>query len=507
MDVPIPRVLIDTEAPIQYKALSDHIEVRLVLLLPVDHPIFVEFDSAMSSDEEEFVNGNAIYDSGLVSIDTDLKRLGLDSEVCFYCRSCSVQLTKPIKSFTEMPSTNWSEVADNWFGGCCCSFGGISNKLVAKYANSYASTPGTCLLSTTFIVLYKDDLVGCNFPCGDGSKEGDIVEDVINAKSCEEGMLSIGVKHARVAHCFDTKQDAIDCNDSGETKVASNLECHRQGLNTNGENLCNMLTALELSHDVSSASGCCDGVHSLVHKTENGCFETSGTCLEDHPLIKTFELPENQKSFLNGFLGDIFMARSSNLSKDVLWVEYLCPQCSSFIGAYPAANGCKILDGGIRLFKCYISTCLPTGGSQDVFWKYTLERMFTNQLVENAKTELSYRTVIRDLQTESAMLQIVLLNPSSFIKTGYCSGTENNSQSVDKVDLSSAIKVLFADCSGDDVSQTRSVDEWVMKNQVDEVYMFAHQIKELIKTLQLAKDMFPLSCISLQGLLLSSLTR
>ncbi|KAL1074155.1 hypothetical protein V6Z11_D11G270200 [Gossypium hirsutum] len=34
------------------------------------------------------------------------------------------------RNFVEMPSSDWREVADNWFGGCCCSFGGISEKLV-----------------------------------------------------------------------------------------------------------------------------------------------------------------------------------------------------------------------------------------------------------------------------------------------------------------------------------------------------------------------------------------
>ncbi|KAF5736002.1 hypothetical protein HS088_TW14G00134 [Tripterygium wilfordii] len=31
-----------------------------------------------------------------------------------------------------MSSVDWHYVADNWFGGYCCSFGGISEKLVAR---------------------------------------------------------------------------------------------------------------------------------------------------------------------------------------------------------------------------------------------------------------------------------------------------------------------------------------------------------------------------------------
>ncbi|PRQ36347.1 hypothetical protein RchiOBHm_Chr4g0390451 [Rosa chinensis] len=42
--------------------------------------------------------------------------------------------------------------------------------------------------------------------------------------------------------------------------------------------------------------------------------------------------------------------------------------------------------------------------------KYTLERMFANQLLECAKDQLSFRAVVRDLKLRSPMLQIVLMS-------------------------------------------------------------------------------------------------
>ena len=51
--VPIPRVLIDPESPVNAKASDDHIEVKLVLLLPVDHPLVSTFDLLNLSDESE----------------------------------------------------------------------------------------------------------------------------------------------------------------------------------------------------------------------------------------------------------------------------------------------------------------------------------------------------------------------------------------------------------------------------------------------------------------------
>lgn len=83
--------------------------------------------------------------------------------------------------------------------------------------------------------------------------------------------------------------------------------------------------------------------------------------------------------------------------------------------------------------------------------------MFTNQLLENAQDELSFRTVVRDLQTRSAMLQIIVLNPSSWFCNGYCLGREKTTEQVAKVDLFPTIKVLFSDCCSSKKSQFRFV--------------------------------------------------
>lgn len=50
--VPIPRVLVDAESPLSFRALDDHIEVKLLLLLPVDHPIISTFDSVLNLSED-----------------------------------------------------------------------------------------------------------------------------------------------------------------------------------------------------------------------------------------------------------------------------------------------------------------------------------------------------------------------------------------------------------------------------------------------------------------------
>lgn len=50
--VPIPRVLIEVESPVNFRALDDHIEVKLALLLPVDHPLVSSFDSVLHLEDD-----------------------------------------------------------------------------------------------------------------------------------------------------------------------------------------------------------------------------------------------------------------------------------------------------------------------------------------------------------------------------------------------------------------------------------------------------------------------
>lgn len=87
--------------------------------------------------------------------------------------------------------------------------------------------------------------------------------------------------------------------------------------------------------------------------------------------------------------------------------------------------------------------------------KYTLERMFTTQLLDCAKDELSFRTVVRDLKTRVPKLQIVLANSDSWSYTGYCSSTQSCMEPLPKIDLHPVIKVLFSECSNNTESKIR----------------------------------------------------
>ncbi|XP_010502615.1 PREDICTED: uncharacterized protein LOC104779890 [Camelina sativa] len=433
--VPIPRVLLDAESPVNFKALDDHIEVRLVLLLPIDHPLVSDLNLGIDSREK----------SEPLVMGYDLKTLSLMGGVHIYCRNCSNRLTKKeLFDFSEMPSINWRESADNWFGTCCCSFGGISEKMVVKYTNSYTCSSGLCLISATTVLLSKDDLVECN--------------------------LSNGIESS-LALSFDVG--------GGEPGSRSSEEISDESHENGGESVCGKVDDLMLGcKDKASMPGCC------VH--------------DSHDSNESFEMEQqltlDKKLLLDGFLEDVFMAKASNVSKNVDWIEFACPECSSPLGAYPCGVGSngEPIDGGVRLFKCYISTSSSVAGeSSDVFRKYTLERMFTNQLVECAKEELSFHVLVKDLTTKSPLFNIVILNPNSWSSTGLCS---NLDEPVSTLELSPVVKVLFSDCKR---SVVKKIDE--------EVYILKGQGEELIELITNASKCLPSSCSYLQGSHVSSM--
>ncbi|XP_050227721.1 uncharacterized protein LOC126677231 [Mercurialis annua] len=516
LKVPIPKVLIDPDAQLSFRALDDYIEVKLVLLLPVDHPIFSNF--ILVDDDGE--NSNVLGSLEPLYVDSDLKSLSSMKEVNFYCRSCSTKLTtSPIRNFVEMPSVNWRESADSWFGNCCCSFGGISEKLVNRFADAYTCPSGVGLLSSTAVTLSIDDLVGCKIADSDRIQKHEPEMELCGHDGLSEHeteMLDFGSKPESDA-TSDSNSNTERVLDHGMNRTLSsshlNLENLFEKLNCNDEeksdgnrSIC-LPSASVLSENVASRTGCCDSIHHVQYSVEISTHAAHQPPLVCQKTTKPIETSANRTSLLNGFLGDVFMARSYHLSKDVGWKQFVCPHCCTLLGAYPCAHGDVPLDDGVRLFKCCLSTSLPVCGSDDLFRKYNLEKMFTNQLMESAKDELSFRTVVRDLTTKSPMLQMVLVNPDSWCYNGNCSESESSVESVSKVDLHPVIKLLFSECSKDEESQSRVLEDWISKNQADEFFMLPQLIEKLTETMRSTKKILPPSCTSFQNLSLSFLLR
>ncbi|KAL2338744.1 hypothetical protein Fmac_013190 [Flemingia macrophylla] len=162
--VPLLAVLLDNDALVTSRPLSDHFEV-VKLLLPVDHPVLSTIDDSAS---------------------------------------------------TARPTLNWREVADNWFGACCCLFGGISEKMVMRYVSSYMCSPGMCLLSSTSLTLCKDDLVECDFHEGCGEQEWSYVVENHGDDGVGIGIRNCELDDERTSTCCD---DGVVGKKSGEQEM------------------------------------------------------------------------------------------------------------------------------------------------------------------------------------------------------------------------------------------------------------------------------------------------
>ncbi|KAF5183474.1 HECT-like ubiquitin-conjugating enzyme (E2)-binding protein [Thalictrum thalictroides] len=530
--VPVPRVLVDLSSPVDFKLMEDYIEVKLVLLLPVDNPILINFDSIVNISGEET---NSKMPQSL-SVASDLKCLLSQDEVNFFCKKCSTKLTKrPLRSFVELPSADWREVADNWFGACCCSFGGISEKLVKQYANSYLYSEGSCLLDASSVVISSEELTEHVFPNSiDRSKADSLVCDLVDENNKTKPVVASrcnGTQRLSSENLYESaspNNKSIACSQvlnsacrAGEKfsftllkkeRITSNLENERENYVDTAPSISSALSDFSGSttsahKDFASGSDhCCADITNNVpnHGSEVCTHDISAISSKDQIVTDCINPLRNQKALLNISLGNGFMVRNSNLSRDVDWNELRCPQCSSVLGAYPTTNEIHAsADGGVRLFKCCTSTGLPVGASNDIFRNHTLHRVFVHQLMESADDELSFRTVLRDLSTRLPLLQIVLLNTDAWRCTGCCVDIEDNVRPFPKTELRRVVKVLFSDCSNNTEVQSRILEEWATKNQADEVFMFRHQVKELIESLNSAMDSFPSSCSSMQGLSLS----
>ncbi|KAJ3683319.1 hypothetical protein LUZ60_013546 [Juncus effusus] len=409
--VPVPKVLIDPESELEWAVKSDYVEIKLNLMLPVDHPVFADLG------EDDSLNG----DEGFLPLNQndDLKELS-SKDVDLYCKSCSAKLTKePLRKFTQMPSENWREAAENWFGNCCCSFGASGEILINNYLKSFDLSQ-TSLLNFSSVIVNKDTLFH---------------------SSSDKQTLLFNPQN-KYTH---TNNIVTQCNDNTDHCCHGEKNAHEKTIISNDGNINN-----------------------------------------------------------NIYLGGGFMISENNISKDVNWVEFCCYKCFAPIGAYPCnnntnSNDFNMIDGGIRLFKCYISTSLPVGGPNDIFRRYKVQNLFSNLLLEMAEDEISFRTVVRDLKSRKPTLKIILLSSSktwSFSDSCFANRADVNG-SGREAELRPVMKVLFADC-GDDDDDARLVESWKKKYGAEEVYMHMSQIEELKECLNFNLGNIPLSCASLQ---------
>ncbi|XP_062224163.1 uncharacterized protein LOC133922727 [Phragmites australis] len=515
--VPVPKVLVDPSAPPECRAAGDHVEVRLALVLPVDHPVVAAAFPPPPGTEPP---------APLVLRD-DLKSLSA-ADVHLYCKNCSARLTKqPLRNIMEMPSLNWEDVADNWFGGCCTSFGGASEKLVSQYINAYGRLEGTSLLDATSISIKTDYLekdsvtqVACSMLSSDFVALEEAITDVSIGNDHAPGKIKLNNSEEQEKTASIHAQPPVVLE---EEPYVSNSETNGITLRTDQSGTIPLENDVYVNSDKSKNGCCVENMEKSNEETDlllvDPCHfccdsEYSGKA-EDNPSLLSLgsqnkqtvlETKRDYKLTKNISLGSSFIIKASNLLNDFEWVELLCARCSSPLGSYPSQCSRVPADGRVRLFKCYTSTELPAAGPHDVFREHTLERLFVNLLLEIAEDEISFRTVVRDLKTKRPILQIVLLSSKAWLFSGCCYENDMDG-SHGTADLKPSAKLLYSDCSSASELDIRIVEEWSSKYRAEELYMMKRQIDELIECLNSALDNFPLSCSSLEGMFLSSLER
>lgn len=444
-----------------------------------------------------------------------------------YCKNCSSRLTKqPLRKIMEMPSVNWEDVADNWFGGCCTSFGGAGEKLVSQFINAYGRLEGTSLLDVTAITIETDYLeadlvsqVACSVlssdfvdrkeAISDVSVGGDHTTGMIRLKKSEEQALSTAT-HAHIPTVLGEGPSISSGETNGVTQTDQsgasqmdidtelNFKKSKNDIHVENTGKSNKEVDLLL---VDPCHFCCAVEYS--QKAEDNPLRSS---LGNQKKQSMLETERDYKLTKTISLGSSFIVKASNLLNDFEWVELLCGRCSSPLGSYPSQCSLVPADGRVRLFKCYTSTEIPVMGPHDVFRGHTLERVFVNLLLEVAEDEISFRTVVRDLKTKRPILRLVLLSSKAWLSSGCCYENDMDG-SHGTIDLHPSVKLLYSNYSNASDADLRILEEWSSKYRAEEMYMMKRQIDELTECLSSAMDNFPISCSSLEGMHLSFLRR
>ncbi|CAM6093561.1 unnamed protein product [Calypogeia fissa] len=523
--VPIPVCLIDYSVPFLAFARSDHIEIKLTLLSSggsfVDDLSLLGF-TYKGEPVDSHSHGGEAAESAL-SLNSDAELLTSKQKVTFYCRNCSVELIKePISCFRALPSTEWRELADHWFGVCCCRDGVHTKSLMTRFDELMTPTSGVCLVGSTICIIHRDDLV---------RKMVDSIQHTsvdLQAQCCtpvtesnddlrrtgdgpDTGLNGTENHHVSGNGLRPLNNPAMTSNGhSHEALEDSSTYCTSPA--ARHENLDSNIDELA-GAAVTTTSG---SHHNAMDEAvePRGCCSGSGA---NHGNGVSDDLPDNAvkaKTIANGFMSGF---PSSKLT------PFECHNCASLVGVCPGGT-----EEGLQLFKCHISSDISACAPSDVFRFHTLERVFSNELLTNAEEDSSYRYIVRDMNSRLPLLQLVIINHESWNCSGFCkeeqrlvstaeddaNGTFScqNSRSLttkgnQKLFLEPVMKVLLCDTSSFSSEELAEVERWGQKNQADDVYMLDSEVMSLARSLQANRKLFPESSAAFQQFHFSFLAR
>ena len=288
----------------------------------------------------------------------------------------------------EMPSVDWEDVADNWFGGCCTSFGGAGEKLVSQFIRAYGRLEGTSLLDATAITVETNYL------------EADLVAQVAGPAvsrdfvALKEAILDVSVEKDHTTGKIKMNNSEEQANItathaqspiiSEEGPSVSSSETNGVSPQTNQPVTSQMETDTDVYFEKSENDFCVENMGKSKKEVDLSlgdlghccCVNGSNGKAEDNPSQMSLgnekkqnmlEIKRDYKLTKTISLGSSFVVKASNLLNDFEWVELFCGRCSSPLGSYPSQCSLVPADGRVRLFKCYTSTEIPVTGPRDAF--------------------------------------------------------------------------------------------------------------------------------------------
>lgn len=290
----------------------------------------------------------------------------------------------------EVPSMDWREVSEHFYGNCCCaSFGAQAEFLVARFQQLLTPSEGTCLVASTTCTVHKGDVIApegdrdaFQEPMADQSVDSSKIDNVpcLIADLGAASHTGVEAAHVHISGLEGLKQmtsgsptatsagDQVDCNSLGHDpnkltvtpEADSELIRHQNGVEE--------VTSLSVPEEIQDVR--VDGSRVSLeefgsrahHDTEedpccsSSCSSTNTTSTESSALKVSKEAsPES--------LGNAFMTGPGSQSEVRDWEPFLCRCCSSLVGARRSDSSKK----GVQFFKHKISSHESVLSSSNIF--------------------------------------------------------------------------------------------------------------------------------------------
>lgn len=456
LHVALPLCLVDQSAPVSVLVRTDHLELKLKLL---------SVNETLLTLLKDNVAVKHLESNGPLCLESDARLLASEEAVVVRCKSCSASLMRtPLRKFLELPSVDWQELSDNWYGGCCCEDKARSRSSVLRCGGSLIPPAGTCLVGPSFCVVDGSDALG------DVALKGlsQFREQSLGSEEVTHGPTSDSGSGCNTIH---PQADQPWHGDAGldEKDVAS-------------------------CDEVSYSDDRDDDVRHSHH-----CLATNlWADPPQHPAWKGREA-----------LGKAMAVQP--LPGKCGWTRFLCHSCSSLVGEVSELQQHGNPVHELRFLKYHISTDKDVGSRGDLFRRHTVQRVVANQILSRVEGDATYRFIVRDRHARTPLLQLVVLNQEQWI----CVQTEDLHPEMVGGDnekrmggncfvghgwdtapdhLQPVIKIRFRDCSSLTGNDIKTVEDWARLQQAEDMYLWGEDAIGLIETLNQTSAHFPRSC-------------